>query len=379
MPGTAAGGYCLTRDQLMCDLYRAYLDARRHKRGKAYQMKFELHLEDNLHILCNDLWNRTYKPLPSKCFVITDPTLREVFAADFRDRVVHHLYYNYVYDLFDRTFINDCYSCRKGRGTLYGVRRMERHIREVSQNFTQPCYVLKMDISGYFMHIDRQRLLNIALQTLFNSPLKWEKQSLDEVNSLPLMEGWGGSSFLCYLTREIVLLDPTEGCRKFGRAEDWNRLPHDKSLFHSPKGQGLRVNRDKTVIYDVRHGVPFLGCFLKPGRTYIGNASWHRMKRHLLREVEHAGVLRLRSCVNSYLGLLRHVNSYKLSQNFFLSIPRLRSLGFIAFFDRKLVLSDYTLDTLMLNNVLRMIQDEDYPIEYTDVELWCHEYIDNYL
>ena len=58
---------------------------------------------------------------------------------------------------------------------------------------------------------------------------------------------------------------------------------------------------------------------------------------------------------------------------------RLRSIGFIASFDRKLVLSDYTLDTLMLNNVLRMILDENYPIEYADMELWCHEYIDNYL
>ena len=56
-----------------------------------------------------------------------------------------------------------------------------------------------------------------------------------------------------------------------------------------------------------------------------------------------------------------------------------RSTGFITPFDRKLVPSDYTLDTLMLNRVLRMIQDEDYPIEYADVELWCHEYVDKYL
>ena len=448
--GGNAGGFLLTRQQLMQDLYRAYLDARRHKRGKPYQMKFELHLEDNLHSLCDDLWSRTYKAQPSKCFVISDPTLREVFAADFRDRVVHHLYYNYTYDLFDRSFIDDCYSCRKGKGTLYGVQRMERHIREESQGFTRPCYVLKMDISGYFMHIDRQRLLDITFRLLslttnytnYTNPPDSSYQ--DDNNSCNSCNSWSYNEFLCYLTREIVLLDPTENCRIFGRREDWGGLPRAKSLFHSPRGcglpignltsqvfsnvylnvfdqwmkrqmrcshygryvddfyvvgsdrewllslaskcedflwqeLGLRVNRDKTIIYDVRHGVPFLGCFLKPWRTYVGNSSWRRMKRHLLHEAEHAGVLRLRSCVNSYLGLLRHVNSYRLTQRLFLSIPRLRSIGLITSFDRKLILSDYTLDTLMLNRVLRMIQDEDYPIGYADVELWCHEYVDRYL
>ena len=33
-------------------------------------------------------------------------------------------------------------------------------------NYTRPCYVLKMDISGYFMHIDRCRLLDITLRRL---------------------------------------------------------------------------------------------------------------------------------------------------------------------------------------------------------------------
>ena len=84
----------LTREQLLADLYTAYYDARRHKRNKGYQLRFEARLEEYLEALCDALYTRTYRPLPSSCFIITEPKKREVFAAESRDRVVHHLYYN---------------------------------------------------------------------------------------------------------------------------------------------------------------------------------------------------------------------------------------------------------------------------------------------
>ena len=435
---SVADGYHLTREQLMQDLYRAYLDARKHKRGKPYQMKFELHLEDNLTELCDELWSRTYKPLPSKCFIIEDPTLREVFAADFRDRVVHHLYYNYTYRMFDQTFIDDSYSCRKGKGTLYGVERLEYHIRTESNGYHSKCYVLKMDISGYFMHIERERLLGLCLDTL--RKVGHRKSNVPHKRWMDAID----MDFVEYLTREIVLLNPTEDCRIYGRKKDWQRLPDSKSLFCSDKGcglpignltsqvfsnvymnvfdqwmkremhcrhygryvddffvvsadkrwlasliykatdflhdeLGLSVNSNKTIIYDVSHGVPFLGCYLKPGRKYIERKTWSRMKRHLLHEQEYAGILRLRSVINSYLGLLRHVNSYKITQNFLSTLTRIKSLGDITPYKRKLILSDYTLDTMKISNYLRMIDDDDYPLEYADIEMLCHEYIDKYI
>ena len=123
-------------------------------------------METNLAALCDELWNRTYKPLPSACFINTDPKKREGFAAAFRDRVVHHLYFNYVHQMLERTFIQDSYSCIKERGTHYGINRLEHHILQESQNYFEDCYVLKMDIRGYFMHIDRQMLLDITLKSI---------------------------------------------------------------------------------------------------------------------------------------------------------------------------------------------------------------------
>ena len=132
-------GYILTYNQLYKDLYIAYLDARKHKRNRSYQRRFESNLYNNLHNLCGELLYRNWKPRSSMCFIITDPKKREVFAANFRDRIVHHLYYNYTHELYERTFIADSYSCIKGRGTHYAVKRLYHHIRKETnkwQSFT---------------------------------------------------------------------------------------------------------------------------------------------------------------------------------------------------------------------------------------------------
>lgn len=127
----------LTRSQLLEDLHTAFQDAKRHKSKKVYVQKFEQHLEENLQELCDELWNKMYRPRPSSCFIITDPKKREVFAAAFRDRVVHHLYHNYTHELFERTFIQDAYSCITGRGTHYGIGRLQQHIRQESRNYSR--------------------------------------------------------------------------------------------------------------------------------------------------------------------------------------------------------------------------------------------------
>ena len=74
--------YRLTYEDLVADLHTAYLDARRHKRRKPYQLRFETRVEKHLQELAHELWERRYEPRPSTCFIITDPKKREVFAAD---------------------------------------------------------------------------------------------------------------------------------------------------------------------------------------------------------------------------------------------------------------------------------------------------------
>jgi retron-type reverse transcriptase len=369
--------YRLTREQLLADLRQAYYDARRHKRNKPYQVRFEAQLEQNLNSLCDELYSRTYRPLPSSCFIITDPKKREVFAADFRDRIVHHLYYNYTHEMYERTFVYDSYSCIKGRGTHFGIKRLEKHILQESQGYTVPCYVLKMDISGYFMHINRVRLLEICLNTL-------ERMARHRVK-LHCREVWAevvDMDFVRYLTREIVLLNPMENCILRGRASDWDDLPYNKSLFNSPIGCGLPIgnltsqlfsnvylnvldqyvkrelrcrhygryvddfyvvsadkkylsnvsmaikqmlnevldlciNDGKTQVVSVWKGVEFLGAYVKPFRRYASRQTVARM-REKLRCLQCVEPHKRQASLCSFRGVLSHGRNYKLECRLFL-------------------------------------------------------------
>lgn len=356
-----------TRDALLMDLYVAFLCAKRHKGSKPYVKRFERHLMQNLTELRDTLLDRTYKPAPSSCFIIERPKKREVFAAQFRDRVVHHLYYNYTHELYERTFIADSYSCIPGRGTHYGIQRLADHIRRASRNYTKTCYVMKLDIRGYFMHIDRQRLLEIATHSLEKMSARTDIADKD---------------FLLWLTREIILLDPNENCRIVGSEDDWTGLDPAKSMrfVNSGKGMpignltsqlfsnvylnefdqfmkrtlkcrhygryvddayvvstdkewllslvpdiksflserlGLTLHMGKLTVTDTLYGVEFLGAFVKPYRTYASNACLRRMERNIRNMHTHDGDAVIRS-VNSFLGVLSHHKTYRIRRAMFL-------------------------------------------------------------
>ena len=149
-----------SQDQLLHDLFRAYYDARRNKRNKLNSLAFEVDYERKLIELAGEIQNRSYEPGESVCFISDYPVKREIFAASFRDRVVHHLIYNYISPFFEWYFINDSYSCRAGKGTSYGIKRLDHFIRSCSKNYKKDCYILKLDIKGYFMAMDRFVLHN---------------------------------------------------------------------------------------------------------------------------------------------------------------------------------------------------------------------------
>jgi retron-type reverse transcriptase len=224
-----------TTGHLLTDLFDAYYDARRHKRNSRSQVEFEMHLEENLIALYQEIVERRYKVSRSTCFIVHHPVKREIFAANFRDRVVHHLLYNYLSPMFERSFITDSYSCRRQKGTSYGIKRCEHHIRACSDNFRKPCYVLKLDVQGYFMHINRQRLFEIVMRHLqtyasrrSSLPGKRWKDVLDYET-------------ITYLLREVIFDDPTQECILRGNRHDWKDLPPNKSLFYSQPGYGLPI------------------------------------------------------------------------------------------------------------------------------------------
>jgi len=215
----------------LADLFEAYADCRTNKRNTMNALAFELDYEKELITLWQDINAGTYAPGRSIAFIVNQPVKREIFAADFRDRVVHHLLINKLNSLFERTFIYDSYACRKGRGTHFGIMRVDRFIRRCSLNYSKDCYVLRLDIQGFFMAIDK-RILWKKLSDLITN----QYHQPDKCRVLNL----------CH---KILNHNPTKNCFIKGARHDWCGLPKDKSLFYSPPACGLPIGNLSSQIF----------------------------------------------------------------------------------------------------------------------------------
>ncbi|WP_158278155.1 MULTISPECIES: reverse transcriptase domain-containing protein [unclassified Fibrobacter] len=354
------------------DLRFAYFQARKHKRNTHNQLEFEQNLESNLLALALELQNRTYEPLPSICFINEKPVKREIIAANFRDRVVHHLLYNWIYPIFDRQFIYDSYSCRVGKGTDFGINRAKEFMVSESRNFTRDCWALRLDISGFFMSINRDILYQLIIEGLrkakwrgipdrdlclflvktfvFNDPLKnahfrsprsaWNDLPANKsLMGLPANQGLPIGNLTSQLFGNVYL-NPLDQfvkhqlkIRCYGRyVDDMLLVHHDKSVLLNaiPKIRNflldrlnLNLNEKKTRLQPVSHGFPFLGAYILPWRTYPSRRTVKNFRECVRNPVLEERVQQSR--IQSYLGYMGHYDAFKLASTFLAS-----SSGFLA-------------------------------------------------
>ena len=339
-------------------MLEAYYDCRRSKRRTASAIVYEMNYESNLIALRDRINTRTYQPGKSICFVVTRPRYREVFAASFEDRIVHHYIALRLEPLFELVFSPRTFNCRKGKGQLYGVKMLEADIKEASNNYTTDCYIMKLDLQGFFMSIDKSMLARMIDKFI----VKYYKgNDIDDLR---------------YLCQVVVLHCPEKNCERHSPREMWGHLPANKSLFTNGEGKGVAIgnlfaqlfanfllneldwyieelgikyhgryvddfyciHKDKQVLLSAvpkiraklaelglslnpkkfyfQHytkGVEFTGAVAKPYRTYCCNrvlTNFIAAVRKLNRSKNIDDVTHAVCSINSYLGLLRQSNEY---------------------------------------------------------------------
>src|SRR3989338_3247360 len=170
----------MTYDNLISikNLFQAWDEFVKGKRKKKDVQEFHLNLEDNLFELHRKLKNKTYKHGDYEDFYVSDPKRRHIHKAKVTDRIVHHLLYKYLYNLFDKTFLYDSYSSRIGKGTHKAVKRLEKFTRIVSKNYTRDCWAQKLDIRKFFESIDHEILKKLIAKRIKDKDIFW---LIDEV------------------------------------------------------------------------------------------------------------------------------------------------------------------------------------------------------
>ena len=195
------------------ELYSCYQLCLKNKKRKSGTYNFvNADLCLNLYELLQEINSRRYVPSPSNCYVVTDPAYREIFAAQFKDRIVQHFYMRELGNILNKELVIGCSSCIKKRGTSYALKLLKDYVRNETKNGKEDCYFLKIDLSGYFMSIKREIVCNKFI-TLINEKYKGKYKEL-----------------LLYLTPIIFLNNPAESCKYKCREELRKKVPDRRKM-----------------------------------------------------------------------------------------------------------------------------------------------------
>jgi hypothetical protein len=304
-----------------------------------------MRLESNLRRLYDELLDGSYTPGRSKCFVITRPKPREVWAAAFRDRIVHHLIYNRIGPRFERSFIADSCACIKGRGTLYAAVRLEAKIRSITQNWSRPAYYLKCDLANFFVSINKLILRDLLLAkisepfwreltqlVLMHDPradfeyrgdpammqlVPRHKRLLEQDAHLGLPIGNLSSQFFANVYLDVLdqRAKHVLGARHYIRYVDDFLFLHESATHLNdvlddvtaflPAQLGVQINPRKTILQPIERGVDFVGQVIKPWRR----STRQRTRNEAYRRVAGTPCSDLFAVANSYFGLMRQAGA----------------------------------------------------------------------
>ena len=109
--------------------------------------------ESELTRIHQDLMTGTWRPSSYRFFTIHEPKRREIAAAPFGDRVVHHALCRWMGPLLERRFIARSFSCQIGKGTSAA----RASCRSLVNRYR---WVLKCDVRKFFPSLDHEILGN---------------------------------------------------------------------------------------------------------------------------------------------------------------------------------------------------------------------------
>ena len=211
------------RDQMeslpfpLSEFYDIYKITRKNKGRKPSHLVFNLCYPQHLLMLCVEVNGQIYGPTTSIAFVITYPMLREIIAADFRDRVVQTLFVVALLPYLEEFEHPHSYSCRVGKGVLKAVERLQY----LSEKYYHG-YVCIVDIKSHFMNID----------TAF-----WTPRLIAFIEER--CPAGGRRDILCRLAENIYYHRPQDDCIRVSPPHLFGLVPPEKSMFNSATGVAI--------------------------------------------------------------------------------------------------------------------------------------------
>ena len=302
------------------------------KKGRKDVKEFPVNLFDNILLLHNSLANKTYRHSGYEYFKIADPKPRDIHKASVRDRLLHHAIYRQLYPFFERMFIADSFSCQLNKGTHKAVRRFKSMANCVSRNNTRACWVLQCDIKKFFASIDHGVLLKTLNQYIPNKDIMWLLEEVIGSFSLKPQKGLPLGNLTSQLFVNVYMNSFDQFVKHKLKAKFYCRYADDFVIVHEDrtflKGVLVPINRflneelllklhpNKVNIRKYSQGIDFLGYIIFPHHIVLRTKTKRRMYKKVQfrrSELEYDLIDEesFYQTLQSYLGILKHCESYK--------------------------------------------------------------------
>lgn len=300
-------------------MYKCWRLFRRGKIASREIIEFEYFLEDNLRRLEADLAAQRYRHGGYRQFEVIDSKRRIIKVAAVRDRVVHRLIYEYLKPIFDKMFIYDVWSCRKGKGLIAAVKRSQEFFR---RHLTG--YVWRSDIRKFFDNINKEILLNlikrkvtdghalgVIKEIIFSLPAQYEMES--KARGIPIGNLTSQIFANIYLNEFDRFVKHDLKVKRYLRyGDDFIILADNgaelngirlKAKEFLNKRLRLEVNDRHDIIIKTNRGLKFLGAIVYPWDCRLNRRNRRRLRSNLTLDN-----------IPSYRGLISRYEAGKLKE-----------------------------------------------------------------
>jgi len=329
------------------NIFYAAKQAQRGKRFRENVLSFNDNLENELIQLQQELRQKTYQPGEYRTFYIREPKRRMISAAPYRDRVVHHALCNVIVPIFERSFIDDSYANRLGFGSHRALRRFTEFARSSR-------YVLECDIKRYFPTIDHEILKTLIRRKIKCPETLWLIEMIIDNSNLqePVIDYFSHDDLLTpvqrrkglpigNLTSQFLANVYLNGFDHFVKEQlkvtKYLRYVDDFALFSNEpeflsdarvaieeylEQLRLKIHPIKSQLFETKYGANYVGFRVFPQYIRVRSHSLRRARYRLkkLRQDYGRGIIGVKQVtqsIHSWVGHLKHADTYQLKKRIF--------------------------------------------------------------
>jgi len=274
------------------NIYQSWFAYRKGKKPSHDLDHFQYNLDEELHNLHRVLDDSTYKHGNYRKFTVTDNKKREISVASVRDRVVHRLLYDYLVEIFDKTFVFDAWSCRTGKGLIGCINRTQKFIKRYPNGF-----VWRADIRKFFDSVNHNILFEFLKRKIQDekalSLLKKIIDSFEVKTGIGMPIGNLTSQIFSniYLNELDRFVKHQMKCKSYLRyGDDFVIFSKDEESLLQIKARiidfietklQLDLHPKNNLVVETKHGLKFLGVIIYPSGRILSKRNHFRIKERI--------------------------------------------------------------------------------------------------